>query len=117
MQRASATVRVEIPEIVRAALRADLRGHPRFDVEVSAAVEMRGQKASARVFDLSRGGARIAAVPNISVGAEVTVTIEKMRPLKGKIAWIAGGCFGVRFEPSMLKAGELLSLIKVDAAA
>jgi len=51
------------------------------------------------------------------VGAEVTVTIEKMRPLKGKIAWIAGGCFGVRFEPSMLEAGELLSLIKVDAAA
>ena len=117
MQRASATVRVEIPEIVRAALRADLRGHPRFDVEVSAAVEMSGQKASARVFDLSRGGARIAAVPNISVGAEVTVTIEKMRPLKGKIAWIAGGFFGVRFEPSMLEAGELLSLIKVDAAA
>ena len=41
MQRASETVRTEIPEIVRAALRADLRGHPRFDVDVNATVDSR----------------------------------------------------------------------------
>ena len=69
------------------------------------------------MFDLSRGGARIAAVPDISAAAEVTVTLDRMRPLKAKVAWMAGGCFGVRFEPAMLDAGELLSLIKVDAAA
>ena len=34
MQRASESVRAEIPEIVRAALRADLREHPRFDVDM-----------------------------------------------------------------------------------
>ena len=31
MLRASESVRAEIPEIVRAALRADLRDHPRFE--------------------------------------------------------------------------------------
>ena len=35
MQRASEAVRAEIPEIVRAALRADLREHPRFDVDMT----------------------------------------------------------------------------------
>ena len=117
MQRASETVRAEIPEIVRAALRADLREHPRFDVAISATIELGGQKTSARVFDLSRGGARIAAVPNMSAGAGVTVTIDRLHPLKGKVAWIAGSCFGVRFEPAMLQAGELLSVIRTEVAA
>ncbi|TMJ02366.1 MAG: hypothetical protein E6G97_12850 [Alphaproteobacteria bacterium] len=117
MQRASECVRADIPEIVRAALRADQRGHPRFDVDINATVELGRQKSLVRVFDLSRGGARIAAVPDISAAAEVTVTLDRMRPLKAKVAWMAGGCFGVRFEPAMLDAGELLSLIKVDAAA
>jgi methyl-accepting chemotaxis protein len=117
MQRASETVRGEIPEIVRAALRADLRGHPRFDVDIGATVELGGRKVSARVFDVSRGGARIAAVPNISAGATVIVTFARMRPMTGKVAWIAGDCFGVRFEPAMLEAAELLSIVKVAAAA
>jgi hypothetical protein len=40
-----------------------------------------------------------------------------MRPMNGKVAWIAGDCFGVRFEPAMLEAAELLGIIRVDAAA
>ena len=103
-------MRAEIPEIVRAALRADLREHPRFDVDIPAMIEFGGQKVSARVFDLSRGGARIACVPHIAAGMDVTVTFEGLRPVKGKVAWIAGGCFGVRFEPVMLEAGELLHI-------
>src|SRR6185436_18311037 len=106
MQRASETVRAEIPEIVRAALRADLRGHPRFDVDVSATIELGGHKMPARVFDISRGGARIAAVPHISDGMNVTVTFDRMRPMNGKVAWIARDCFGVRFEPGMVEAAE-----------
>jgi hypothetical protein len=117
MERASETVRAEIPEIVRTALRADLRDHPRFDTDIHATVEHGGRRTAARVFDLSRGGARIAAVPDILAGAEVTITFDRTRPLKGKVAWIAGGCFGVRFEPSMLEASELLGITKIGAAA
>jgi methyl-accepting chemotaxis protein len=117
MQQASETVRSEIPEIVRAALRADLREHPRFDVDVMATIDMRGAKTSARVFDLSRGGARIASVPQIAMEAEVSVALAGLRPLKAKVAWIAGGSFGVRFEPVMLEAGELLKLTGLDRAA
>src|SRR5215217_5363894 len=116
MQRASETVRAEIPEIVRTALRADLRGHARFDVNVTATIETGGHKTQARVFDLSRAGARVAAVPDILSGADVVVTLHETRPLKGKIAWVGGGCFGVRFDPA-LEAAELLGLINVEMAA
>lgn|GEM_PF-2110892 len=117
MQRASDSVRAEIPEIVRAALRADLREHPRFDVDVTAAVEFSGRTTSVRVFDLSRGGARIAAIPHLVADAEVTVTLPGMRSVTGKVAWIAGDCFGLRFVPAMLEAGELLDITKMNAAA
>ena len=117
MQVASESVRAEIPEIVRAALRADLREHPRFDVDMMAVVDLHGSKTSAQVFDISRGGARIALVPHVAMDADATVTFGGMRPLKGKIAWIAGDCFGVRFEPVMLEAGELLKLAGLDKAA
>jgi methyl-accepting chemotaxis protein len=117
MQRASETVRGEIPEIVRAALRADLREHPRFDVDISATVELDGRKTAARVIDLSCGGARIAGVRHVPASAVVKVTFDRMRPVSGKVAWVAGDCLGVRFEPTMLEAGELLGIIRTEAAA
>ena len=49
--------------------------------------------------------------------ADAVVTFGGMRPLKGKVAWIAGDTFGVRFEPVMLEAGELLKLAGLDRAA
>ncbi len=80
-------------------------------------IELGGQKTTARVFDLSRGGARIAAIPHVFAGADATVTFSGLSPMKGKVAWIAGGCFGVRFEPVMLEARELLRIAGLDAAA
>jgi methyl-accepting chemotaxis protein len=115
MERASETVRTEIPEIVRTALRADQRENPRFDVDMTAIVEVMGHKTSARVFDVSRGGARIAAVPHVAAGDTVTVACGRLRPMQGRVAWVAGGSFGVRFEPS-LEAADLLGLIKLEAA-
>ena len=51
------------------------------------------------------------------MGVDVSVTLPGLRPLKGKVAWIAGDCFGARFEPVMLEAGELLRLAGLDKAA
>jgi len=116
MQTASQGVRGKIPEIVRAALRADLRDHPRFEVELTATIELDGVKATARVFDLSRGGARIASVPHVRAGAEVAITFADLRPVKGKVAWVVAGGFGVHFEPVMLEATDVLKLTGQKAA-
>ena len=116
MQTASQGVRGKIPEIVRAALRADLRDHPRFEVELTATIEFDGVKTTARVFDLSRGGARIAAVPQVRPGVEVTITLADLRPVKGKVAWVVAGGFGVHFEPVMLDAADVLKLTSMKAA-
>src|SRR6185295_6908217 len=115
MQRASEAIRSEIPEIVRHALRADLREHPRFETDVTAAVDAAGAASRARVFDVSRSGARIAAIPRIAAGGDVTVTFDGVRPVGGKVVWVANGCFGVRFE-SLLDTAELLRVTGLVAA-
>jgi methyl-accepting chemotaxis protein len=115
MERASDAVRAEIPEIVRAALRADMREYPRFEVSISVVAEIAGSKATARLFDVSRSGARIASVPGVAVGATVSVGGDRLRSVSGKVVWVADGCFGVHFE-SLLDAGELLGLIERAAA-
>jgi methyl-accepting chemotaxis protein len=116
MQRASEAIRAEIPEIVRHALRADLREHPRFEIDVTAAVDAAGAVSRARVLDVSRSGARIAAIPRIAAGGDVTVTFDGLRPVGGKVVWVANDCFGVRFEPSMLDTAELLRVTGLVAA-
>ena len=117
MQRASESVRAEIPAIVRQALRADQRDYPRFDVDVSATVDLAGRRVLARVFDVSRGGARIAAVADVRAGAAVTVAFDGVRAVAGEVAWIANGCFGVRFAPSLLDVSDLLRIASLGAAA
>jgi len=116
MQTASQAMRSEVPDIIRAALRADLREHPRFDIGVVAAIERGGARTPARVFDVSRGGARIAAVPEIAAGDEVAVIFAGMRPVKAKVFWAGGGYFGVRFEPALLEPADLLKLTALNAA-
>ena len=116
MQSASHGMRSEVPEIIRAALRADLREHPRFEIGVTATIERGGARTGARVFDVSRGGARIAAVPGIAAGDEVAVIFSGMRPAKAKVFWAGGGYFGVRFEPALLEPADLLKLTALNAA-
>jgi methyl-accepting chemotaxis protein len=117
MERASQSVRADIPKIIQAALRADLREHPRFDLDVTAVIEHHGATAPARVFDLSRGGARLAAVPDLATGIEIAVTLPGMRPVKAKVAWVASDYFGIHFEPALLEAADLLRLVAPSAAA
>ena len=103
---------------MRAALRADLREHPRFDVDMTAVGRTARIEDRPRACSTSAAAARASlSFPHVAMGADATVTFGGMRPLKGKIAWIAGGCFGVRFEPVMLEAGELLKLTGLDKAA
>jgi hypothetical protein len=67
------------------------------------------------VFDVSRSGARIAAIPHIAAGGDVTVTVDGVRPVGGKVVWVANDCFGVRFQ-SLLDTAELLRVTGLVAA-
>jgi methyl-accepting chemotaxis protein len=113
MLRASEEIRAEIPQIVRHALRADLREHPRFDADVTAAIAAQGTPSRMRVFDVSRGGARIAAIPSLAVGDAVTVAFDGLSPVAAQVVWVADDCFGVRFATPL----DSLDLILITGLA
>jgi methyl-accepting chemotaxis protein len=115
MQHISERLRSEIPEIVRKALRADLREYPRYDIDTQATLETEGRSIAVSVFDISEGGARIAAVPGLAVGTALVLTFQGLHPVAGKIVRVSDDGFGICFEPQKLKTEEVRRLIATAA--
>jgi methyl-accepting chemotaxis protein len=111
MERASQAVRSEIPDIVRRALRADLREHPRYDIDARANLGAAGGSIDIRVLDISESGARIAMVEGVELGTALTLTFPGLHPVAGRIVRVAEDGFGVGFEPQKLKTEEVRRVI------
>jgi methyl-accepting chemotaxis protein len=111
IQRVSETLRVEIPDIVRRALWADLREHERFAVATTALVDAGGRTANVKVRDISRSGAKLEAADGMASGQRITVTIRSLRALEGRVTWAGGGHCGIQFEPPGLEAAEVQRLV------
>ncbi len=117
MQTTSLNLCGEIPEIVRKAVTADLREHPRYEVRFKARVEHNGATSDIDVQDVSEGGARIAAVIKLTIGSKIAVTFPGMKPIAATVARDGGDNVGVSFAPSRLRAEELRDLITATSEA
>ena len=116
MQRTSETLRSDIPDIVRKALRADLREYPRYDIDAKARVGADSRSIDIRVFDISESGARIAKVEGLAVGTKLVLTFRGLDPVAGTIIREAEDSFGLCFEPQKLQTDEVRRLIAAAAA-
>ena len=117
MQATSLNLCGEIPEIVRKAVTADLREHPRYEVRLKARVEHNGVTSDIDVQDVSEGGARIAATIKFAVGSKIAVTFPGMNPISGIVARDGGDDVGISFAPSRLRAEELRDLVSATSKA
>ena len=117
MQATSQTLCREIPDIVRKAVKADLREFPRYEVNLLARLEHDGQIADVAVHDISEGGARIDVADNLAVGDQVALTFPGMKAIAGKIVRNGGDNFGVCFTPSRLRPEELRDLVTAPERA
>ncbi len=111
MQATAQNLCRKIPDLVRKAVKADLREFPRYEVKLRARLEYGGAFTDIMVLDVSEGGARIGGVDRLSVGDEVTLTFLGMKAIAGKIVDDAGDTFGVCFTPSRLRLEELRDLV------
>ena len=118
MQNMSHVLFAEIPEIIRKAVKADLREFPRYDVNLTARLECRGRTVDIGVRDVSEGGARIAGADGLAIGDNIVITLPGMRAIAGEIVRDAGDGFGVCFTPARLRLEELRDLVTApkDAA-
>jgi methyl-accepting chemotaxis protein len=111
MQTTSQALCREIPDIVRKAVKADLREYPRYEVKLAARLEHNGAVAEVSVYDVSEGGARIDAVNNLSIGDHVALTFRGMKAISGTIVRNGSDSFGLSFAPSRLRPEELRDLV------
>jgi hypothetical protein len=117
MQATSLNLCGEIPEIVRRAVTADLREHPRYEVRLKALIDYNGATTEIEIQDVSEGGARIAAAAKFAVGSNVAVTFPGMKPILGIVMRDGGDNVGISFAPSRLRAEELRDLVTAKAQA
>ncbi len=117
MQATSRLLCGEIPDIVRTAVKADLREFPRYDVKLSARLQWAERTVEIAVHDVSEGGTRIGAIAELAVGDKITLTFPGMRAIAGEIVRVAGDSFGVCFTPSRMRLEELRDLVTMPQQA
>ena len=110
MQETSHSLCREIPDIVRRAVKADLREFPRYEVGFTARLDYDGRVHEVPVYDISIGGAHVGAVPGLAVGAQVALTFAGMKTIAGEIVREGESC-GVCFTSARLRPEELRDLV------
>jgi len=116
MQAASQLLCREVPEIVRKAVKADLREFPRYAVSLSARLDHDSGALAVAVCDVSLGGACIAGVKELKAGDQIALTFVGMKPIAGKIVRDGETC-GVCFTPARLRPEELRDLVTASGKA
>jgi hypothetical protein len=116
MQEVSHTLCREIPDIVRRAVKADLREFPRYEVSFSARLDHGGRTFDVPVYDVSIGGARIGTMEGLAVGDQVALTFPGMKSITGAIVREGETC-GLCFAPARLRPEELRNLVTAPEKA
>ena len=115
MQFASQSLCLEIPDLVRRAVRADLREFPRYEVGLTARLQRGDRVRDVTIQDLSEGGARIEKIDGFAVGDAISVTFPGTDAIAGEIVRDGGDNLGLQFKPSRLRLEELRSLVTAPA--
>jgi len=117
IQSSSQALCRDIPEIVRKAVKADLREFPRYDVGFDAGLEWGDRRFNVGVHDVSIGGVRIDAVDEISIGDQIALTLPGMKAITGQIVRRHENDFGISFMPARLRPEELRDLVTKPSKA
>jgi methyl-accepting chemotaxis protein len=111
MQSTSQALCRGIPDIVRRAVKADLREFPRYEVKLTARLEHNGRVVDVTVRDVSEGGMCIDASAKLPVGEQIAATFPGMKTIIGEVVRYGGDSYGVCITPVRLRLEELRDLV------
>ncbi len=117
MQATSQVLCREIPDLVRKAVKADLREFPRYDVKLTARLEHGERAIEVTVHDISEGGARIGEVEDLAAGDTVALTFAGMRAIAAEVLRRSDDGLGLCFTPARLRLEELRDLVTAQERA
>jgi hypothetical protein len=75
---------------------------PRIEVDCTAWVRQDGDVLRTRAVNVSQGGIRVETAAQLSVGADVVVTLPGLTPAAGVVKWSHSGAFGIGFNRALV---------------
>ena len=90
---------------------AERRAFPRWQLDCPAIATIGGRNHPCRVADISGGGLALDLADVCKVGDEIVVTLEGVRPLRGKVVHIGQRHVGVQFTMDAAEHSDALVLI------
>ena len=75
---------------------------PRIEVDCTAWVRQDADVVRTRAVNISQGGIRVETAAQLSVGADVVVTLPGLTPAAGVVKWSEGRAFGIGFNRALV---------------
>ncbi len=91
------------------------RSHVRTEVgvEINATVTINGRKGRCTVENISPGGARVITRVPLTRGQDITLDIDSIGSVEGKVAWTNKRTYGVKFSTEMDAIADLLLAVAI----
>ena len=74
---------------------------PRLSIDGTATIKLRHDHIQVQVIDISQGGMKVKADPELEIGEDIVVEIEGLPVRAGVIRWIRDGQAGISFNRVM----------------
>ncbi|MGF1639901.1 MAG: PilZ domain-containing protein [Rhodospirillales bacterium] len=87
---------------------AERRAYPRWRLDHPASAIVAGRDRRCRIVDISGGGLALELDDDCAIGDEIVVTLDGVRPLRGRIVHVGASRIGVRFTMDAGEHGEAL---------
>ena len=88
---------VDVVELLAASMDGPRPRMPRVEIRCIASVREGSQVYGLLARDISQGGVKVEGSRNLSIGADVVVTLPGLPPQPGVVRWQEGGCYGITF--------------------
>ena len=86
---------------------------PRVEVDRLATIRCGARLYGVNTHDISQGGVKVESDEPLEPGAQVVVTLDKLRPLPGVVRWSDDGVSGIAFHQT-IPFGELMAWLIPD---
>ena len=86
---------------------------PRVEVDRLATVRCGARLYGVNTRDISQGGVKVETDEPLELGAQVVITLDRLRPLQGVVRWCGEGLAGIAFHQT-IPFGELMGWLIPD---
>ncbi len=86
---------------------------PRVEVDRLGTLRVGSHVYALNTRDISQGGVKIEIDQPLDVGAEIVVTLEKLRPMQGVVRWYQEGLCGISFN-QIIPFHELIGWLRAN---